>query len=376
MPPLSVLIKPASSLCNLRCRYCFYYDLSNNRDVKSYGIMTLEDLETLVKKAFDYAEGVCTFAFQGGEPTIAGLDFFKQLMVLEKKYNVKNIQVNNSLQTNGTLITEEWAKFLHDNNFLVGVSIDGPKDINDLNRVDDKEKSTFPRVMETIRLFNKYKVEYNVLSVVSAANAKHAKKVYKFYKANDFKYVQIITCLDPLLEVPGQHKYSLTPKLYATFLKDLFDAWYEDVIKGEGISIRRFDNLIGMLMGYPAEECGMLGRCQCEFVIEADGGVYPCDFYVNDEWLMGNFKDKSFKELRESENATRFIDVSLHVDPNCRTCPYAPICKGGCRRSREPFQNGKPSLNYFCPAYKEFYGYALPKLQDLAARLRRNMNQR
>lgn len=376
MPPLSVLIKPASSLCNLRCRYCFYYDLSNNRDVKSYGIMTVEDLETLVKKAFDYAEGVCTFAFQGGEPTIAGLDFFKQLMVFEKKYNVNNIQVNNALQTNGTLITEEWAKFLHDNNFLVGVSIDGPKDINDLNRVDENAKSVYPRIMDTIKLFNKYKVEYNVLSVVSAANAKHAKKVYKFYKANDFRYVQIIACLDPLLEVPGKNKYSLTPKLYATFLKDLFDAWYEDVIKGEGISIRRFDNLIGMLMGYPAEECGMLGRCQCEFVIEADGGVYPCDFYVNDEWLMGNFKDKSFKELRESENAQRFIDVSLHVDPNCKTCPYAPICKGGCRRTREPFQDGKPSLNYFCPAFKEFYGYALPKLQDLAARLRRNMNQR
>ena len=165
MPPISVLIKPASSLCNMRCKYCFYADITDNREVKSYGIMSEETLENLIKKAFEYASGSATFAFQGGEPTLAGLDFYRKLLQLEQKYNVKKIPVQNAIQTNGYVIDEEWAKFLAENKFLVGLSLDGTRDIHDSLRVDAAGKGTFSRVEKTAKLFKKHGVEFNILCV-------------------------------------------------------------------------------------------------------------------------------------------------------------------------------------------------------------------
>ncbi len=366
MPPLNLLIKPASGNCNLRCKYCFYYSIIENREKKSYGIMDIKTLEELVKKAFQYAEVSCTFSFQGGEPTLAGLDFYKKLIQFEKKYNKKNIQVNNALQTNGMVIDNEWAKFLADNSFLVGLSLDGPKNINDVNRVYPNNKGSFSKVMNTVELFNKYKIEYNILSVVNAFVARHAHKTYNFFKKNNFKYLQFIPCLDPLNEKPGGYEYSLTPKRYSQFLKTLFDCWYNDIVNGDKISIRTFDNYIGMLMGYRPEACGMLGECQCHFVVEADGGVYPCDFYVIDEWYLGNLKEKELGELKDCDTAKRFIETSRFIDPECNECKWARLCRGGCRRTREPFENGKPVLNYYCLAYKEFFEYSIERMLNLA----------
>lgn len=371
MPPVSLLIKPASSLCNIRCKYCFYHSIAENRQTESYGIMTVDLLEIMVKKALEYADHACTFAFQGGEPTLAGLDFFKKLIELEKKYNTKKVQINNALQTNGIVIDEEWAKFLHENNFLVGLSLDGPKDIHDANRVDARDTGTFNKVMHTVELFNKYKVEYNILFVVNGYVARHASKIYNFFKKHNFRYLQFIPCLDALHEQPGENEFSLKPERFTYFLKSLFDLWYEDIVKGDMISIRYFDNLVGMFMGYRPEACGMTGICQCQFVVEADGGVYPCDFYVIDQWHLGNIQDKSLEELRSSENGQKFIEDSKHVDPKCRECKWLNLCRGGCRRSREPFVEGKPALNYYCPSYMEFFEYAAPKMQKIATMLSR-----
>ena len=366
MKAISVLIKPASGNCNLRCKYCFYNSIIRNRETENYGMMDLDTLEILVKKVFESADIACTFAFQGGEPTLVGLDFYKTLIELQKKYNTKNIQVNNALQTNGIVIDDNWAKFLNKNNFLVGLSLDGPKDIHDTNRTDVNKKGSYNTVMNAVRLFNKYGVEYNILFVVNAYVARHITKIYNFFKKQKFNYLQFIPCLDPLEEKPGGHEYSLTPEKYATFLKTLFDLWHEDVVKGKMISIRTFDNYIGMLLGYRPEACGMMGECNCQFVIEADGGVYPCDFYVYDDWYMGNIKEQSFEELYNSNTAKNFIDVSKHVSPECKQCKWANICRGGCRRTREPFENGKPVLNYYCPSYMEFFEYAMPRMQQLA----------
>lgn len=369
MPSLNFLIKPSSSLCNLRCKYCFYHSLSEKRNVKSYGLMSLETLETIVKKGLSEAYPSCTFAFQGGEPTLIGLDFFKKLIEFEKKYNKRGIQINNVLQTNATLINEEWAKFLAENKFLVGISLDGPKDIHDFHRVDAEGKGSYNRVMKGISYLNKYNVEYNILFVVTSIVARHGKKIYDFYKKNNFNYLQFIQCLDPLGEPFGSNKYSLTPEAYGRFLNDIFDKWYEDVLKGENISIRYFDNLLGMLTGQAPEACGMSGVCSCEFVIEADGGVYPCDFYVVDKWYMGNIKDMSFEELFYSKAAQDFIKVSTHVDEKCKNCKWFAICRGGCRRHREPINNDIPSLNYFCKSYQMFFEHSISRLQMLASRM-------
>jgi uncharacterized protein len=361
-----MLIKPASGNCNLRCKYCFYNDVAENRATENYGIMKVDTLEKLVQRAFDYAENAVTFAFQGGEPTLAGLDFYKNLIEFERKYNKKNIQVNNAIQTNGMVIDDKWAKFLADNKFLVGLSLDGPKEIHDTNRTDSKGKGSFNKVMNTVQIFDKYNVEYNILFVVNAFVARHISKIYNFFRKHNFGYIQFIPCQDPLNEKPGQHAYSLTPERYAEFLKKLFDLWYGDFIKRNMVSVRMFDNYVGMLMGYKAEACGMLGECMCQFVVEADGGVYPCDFYVIDEWYLGNLLDSGLAELRESESAQHFIETSRSVDLKCKECKWFGMCRGGCRRTREPFEHGKPVLNYHCASYMEFFEYAFPRMKKMA----------
>lgn len=371
MPPLSLLIKPVSSNCNLQCKYCFYHSIAENRQIKSYGTMTIDSLELIVKKALKYSEYICTFAFQGGEPTLAGLDFYKKLVEFEKKYNVNNIKINNAIQTNGILIDEAWAKFLSENNFLVGISLDGPKDIHDNNRISANSKGSFNKVMNAINLFNRFKVEYNVLCVVDAHVARHANKVYNFFKANKLNYLQFIACLDPLNEQGKTYEYSLDSTRYAYFLKSLFDFWYNDIVAGNMVSIRYFDNLVGMLMGYRNEACGMSGVCECQFVIEADGGVYPCDFYASDQWLMGNIKDMDIEELAGTEQVKAFINSSKYIDSKCASCKWFKLCRGGCRRLREPFEDEKPGLNRYCSAYYEFFDYSYERLVYLARRFSR-----
>lgn len=371
MPPLSILIKPASSNCNLRCKYCFYHSLAENRETRSYGIMSTELLELIVKKALEFSSGSCTLAFQGGEPTVAGLDFYKKLMEFEEKYNTKKVRINNAIQTNGVLMNDDWARFLADNKFLTGISLDGPKDIHDLNRIDSTGEGSFKEVMNTIGLFNKYGVEYNILCVVNNNTARHIGKIYRFFKKNNFKFLQFIPCLDPLGEPYGSREFSLTPESYTSFLKTSFDLWYEDIIKGERISIRYFDNLVMMLMGYYPEACDMAGQCRSQFVIEADGGVYPCDFYVTDDWHLGNIRDMGFYDLKHCNTGRNFEEVSRHVDTRCKQCRWASLCRGGCRRCREPFVDGKPGLNHFCESYREFFDYAFKRLQHVAAILMR-----
>ena len=366
MPPLSVLIKPASSGCNLRCKYCFYYSLADNREIKSFGLMGQETLEMVVAKALSFADQSCTIAFQGGEPTLTGLGFYRALSVLEKKHNTKKLRIQRAIQTNGLIVDEEWARFFADEEYLVGLSLDGPRDVHDLNRLDAGNNGSFARVMKAVDLFNKHRVAYNILFVVNAVVARHADKVYSFFKKNGFRYLQFIPCLDPLQESPGLHEYSLRPDRYTVFLKTIFDRWYEDFTHDDLVSIRYFDNLVGLILGYPPEACGMSGECTCQFVVEADGGVYPCDFYVNDEWLLGNIKESGFADLRQSDRARAFVEASRHVDPSCAACRWFNLCRGGCRRTREPFTDGKPALNYFCPSYLEFFDYAGDRLVEVA----------
>lgn len=366
MPPLSLLIKPASSNCNLKCKYCFYNDISEKRLHKSYGTMSFDTLESIVTKALKHAEQVCFFSFQGGEPTLAGLNFYIELVRLQKKYNAKNIKIINSIQTNGIIINKEWAQFLASYNFLVGISLDGPKNINDINRLDTDGNSIFNKTMNTIRLLNEYKVEYNILFVVNSYSAKHASMIYNFFKKNNFKYIQFIPCLDKLNEKPGHSNYSLLPELFTSFLKVFFDIWYHDIIKGNITSIRYFDNILQIIMGNDYENCGMGGVCSCQFVIEADGSTYPCDFYVIDKWYMGNIIEKSIAELENSESCKNFIKTSSFIEIKCISCRWLDICKGGCRRNRQSFIEGNLTLNYYCDSYMEFFEYSFESFVKLA----------
>lgn len=374
MPPIQLLIKPASGSCNLRCKYCFYYDEMQNRETVNYGIMSTETLEAVVKRTLEFADGECGFAFQGGEPTLAGLDFFKELIRLEKAHNHKGVHISNSIQTNGYRLDEEWAAFLAENHFLVGLSLDGIKHTHDALRKAADGSASFEAVMKTVDLFNRYHVEYNILTVVNRLTAAKAEKIYAFYAKNHFHYLQFIACLDPLGEPAGGRDYSLTPEAYGDFLIKLFDLWYLDLQKGEQPYIRQFENYIALLMGYEPESCEQKGHCSIQFVVEADGSVYPCDFYVLDRYRMGNFKENTVEELAENGRATGFVKDSLEPDPECKTCPYGMLCRGGCRRNRETGADGSLGKNCFCGAYKRFFEAALPRLRQIAARL--SMEQR
>jgi uncharacterized protein len=366
MPPINVLIKPASSACNLRCQYCFYYDESEKRRQFNYGMMTATTLETIVCKTLECGDTQVGFAFQGGEPTLAGLGFYQKLLELQQKYNWKKVKVSNAIQTNGLLINTDWAQFLAENHFLVGLSLDGPKDVHDRNRIDGNGQGSFNRVMKTVALFNQHRVEYNVLSVVTKAVARHIGQVYNFFvNKQGFRYLQFIPCLDGLGEEPGQSPYSLSPELYEEFLKRLFDLWYRDFQNGRRLSIRMFDNILQLLLGYPPESCDMKGHCSANPVIEADGSVYPCDFYVLDKWKMGNIMVDGFPEMLQCEAARAFVAVSHGIAVQCGACQFYPVCRGGCRRHYEPISDDRiTQRNYFCRAYQGFYQYALPRFYE------------
>lgn len=370
MGAMSIMIKPASGLCNMRCRYCFYLDELANREAPDLRVMDEETLEAVLGEILRHATGSCVIAFQGGEPTLAGLDFFRRAVELERKLNVNRCRIENVIQTNGTRLDAEWAEFFAKERFLVGVSLDGSKELHDLNRVDAAGKGTYGRVIGAVKLLQKYKVAFNILTVVTAQTCRHARQVYRFFEKNGLPYQQYIACLDPLDAERGRYPWSLTPALYGQFLKDLFDCWYADAAAGRPRYNRYFDNLLEILAGRRPEACGMLGFCSAQIVVEADGSVYPCDFYVLDRWKLGNFRTDTLETIEEKRRKLGFIEQSAKHHPDCLACKWQMLCRGGCRRDRANTADGPLGKNYFCQAYMDFFDYAYPRLQALA-RMRR-----
>ena len=367
MPALGVLIKPVSGSCNMRCRYCFYRDMMNKRETACCGIMSEDTLEQLIRQAFAYADTGCTFIFQGGEPTLRGLPFYERLIELVAAYNIRRLPVNYAFQTNGYTIDETWASFFAKHRFLVGLSVDGTKDIHNYFRPDQRDNGTFSAVLRSAACLDRAGVFYNILTVITAQLARHIEQVYSFYKKNRWSYQQYIPCLDPLGEPRGQERFSLTPSDYAAFLKKLFDLWYADLCTDKPVSIRYFDDLLLILKGYPPQSCGMVGQCSCQNVIEADGSVYPCDFYVLDDWKLGNIREQSFAQLHASPRAAAFIAASRPLPQKCRQCPWQALCRNGCRRDRLGISKEESGENYYCAAFQEFLAYASPRLACLAS---------
>ena len=377
MPAASILIKPTSANCNMNCSYCFYKCLSSNREQYSKGFMSEETLEELVRQAIAYADGSLTFAFQGGEPTLAGINFYKKALELQKKYNTKHLYIENTIQTNGLLIDDAWAKFLAENHFLVGLSLDGPRKLHDCYRKDTEGNGTFERLMETVNLFVRYRVDYNVVSVITNETAKKASFLYKFWKRNGFPFIQFIPCMDEEhRRIPDAEKscFAVEPVQYGRFLCEIFDLWYADFKQGTAMDIRMFSNLAQIAAGFQAEECGLNGCCNCYFAVEGDGSVYPCDFYCMDEWKLGTVAD-GFAFLFASDKSKEFMLTSHHVAEKCKICPYFTLCRGGCRRWRESLLNEKLPVNKLCPAYELFFAHAGGQIAELGVFLRQKFSK-
>lgn len=360
MKKLSFLIKPASSSCNLTCRYCFYADVSEHRQMKSNGVMQEDTMQALIDQALCALDddGELTFAFQGGEPTLAGLGYFRSFTTYVTKNKKAHQKIHYALQTNAMVLNDAWCSFFHEFNFLLGVSLDGYKENHDYFRLTTGSKATYKDVMRAISYLRKHNVPFNILTVLSKQLAKHPKKLYDFYQKQEFAYIQLIPCLAGLDE--EKNPFALTPKLFAQFYKQFYAYWLMEMEKGMYRSIGLFDNIIPMFADIPPQQCGMLGSCSLQLVVESDGSIYPCDFYVLDEYKGGNIKDSNLIDIIQSKQMQGFLKEEKTMCSKCATCSFLSICHGNCKR-----MNSLYFSEDYC-GYQEFLTYAYPTIQKIA----------
>ena len=353
--PLSIMVKPASSACNLRCEYCFYTAVAKKREVFDKGMLSLETSEKMIFSAFECSKDFVGFVFQGGEPLIRGIDFYREFVSLVKKYNTSGAEVSFAVQTNGTLLNDEWCEFFRENNFLVGVSLDGNEEQNKY-RVYPDGSASFGDIMGGIELLKKHNVQFNVLSVLTKNLANTFRDSYKFFKSMGFSYLQYIPCLRDFDS--DDDVYVMNNEDYLNYLNSAFRMYYNARLRGTPFSIRQFDNFVLLAHGSCPEQCGMKGGCSEQFVVEGDGSVYPCDFYCNDEQCLGNINDTSFAQMRKNKKALDFISSSFEKKDECNECKYYYLCRGGgCKRNNASFN--------YCETYKKFFSQNEGKILSL-----------
>ena len=366
-PPItSLLIKPASAVCNLDCSYCFYLD----READPYKAlparrMSLETLERLVDGYLFYSYPNSVFAFQGGEPTLAGLPFFEKLVDLQQRLGRNGQSVSNAMQTNAMLLDKSWCDLFRTYQWLLGVSLDGPEEVHDLYRYNKDGHGTWKRVMESVELLKKHGVEFNILCVLSQANVGKAKDLYRFYRRLGIDNVQYI----PLAEFDGEGNplpYTITAEQYGRFLCETFDAWWPERRR---MRIRFFDNLAEALAGQKPGTCTMHETCDSYVVVEYNGDVYPCDFFVEGGWKLGNVELDSWPEIARRTRRYSFASKKTLAHPECQVCEYQSICHGGCPKFRHGPHRRFDDLDYFCQAYKMIYARANGPLKEEVRKL-------
>ncbi len=368
MPDITVMVKPASGLCNMCCKYCFYMDELKHRAECTLSCMSEAVMKKVIMETLQFAENTCTYVFQGGEPTLAGLDFYKKWLEYEKVHNVNQVHIYHSIQTNGLLLDDQWCDFLKENRFLVGISLDGIQELHDEYRRNRSGNGTFQNVIKNIERCKARGIDFNILTVVTNQLALQIEDVYRFYKEQGFQYQQYIACLDPLDMELGQQQYSLQPDIYGEFLIKLFRLWKADFLAGEGVSIRLFENYLCILLGMPIESCEQRGVCGCQTVIEADGSVYPCDFYAIDEYKIGSLAFEDMQSVERRRRQKKFIEASLNHSESCKECRYFRLCRGGCRRHRDGVGDLQ-GHNIFCSSYRIFFDACLNELLQFAEML-------
>ena len=337
MKRLTVMIKPASSLCDMRCKYCFYCDVAAARQVASMGVMRCETAAALIANVFSVlcAGDHITFAFQGGEPTLAGLDFFTFFVEKVKQAAPPKVRVYYALQTNGLALADAktggaWAHFFKENDFLIGLSLDGDSALHNEHRVDAMGKGTFSRVMAAKNILDRQGISYNVLCVLTAETARRAKRLWEFILRKGIRHIQFIPCLAPLDGTPSGA--ALTSQKFYQFYAAFFPLWKKEAAWGNMVHVRLFEDLMGLFAAGQAVTCGIGGGCTPQIIVEADGSVYPCDFYVLDNYKTGNLATENLREVFEATAGGAFLQEKRPLPAACAGCPYSPWCAGGCKR--------------------------------------------
>lgn len=350
MSNITALIKPASYMCNLNCKYCFYCDEVSNRASETASVMEYKTAENLIKKVFEYSgeNADVNFMFQGGEPLLAGADFFKFFCCTAEQLKPEGSSINYSLQTNGTLIDDKFTEIFSKYNFLIGVSLDGDEETHNRLRSD-----SYNDVIAGIEKIKTANVDFNIISVITSFTDPY--KLYEFYTENKFTDVQLIYCLNPL---DGTYAdYSLNADQLARFKKRFFNKWFSGINNGTEMYVREFENLIMFLNTGEYEQCGFLGECTPQLVVEADGTVYPCDFYCLDDFKCSNINDCGLNDIIRCDGIKNFMNLQVEKNKLCNICEVKNYCNGGCKRYRYLYN----SVNGYCPQ-RDFLSHALSKL--------------
>lgn len=366
----SLLIKPASALCNLDCAYCFYLDRESDPYANApQRFMTLETLERLVDTYLFYSYPNAVFAFQGGEPTLLGLKFYEKLVEFQKQYGRDGQSVSNALQTNGLLIDDAWAELFREYNWLVGLSLDGPEEVHDTYRVNRAGRGSWRRVMQALEVLQRHRVEFNVLCVLSQANVDKPKQLYQFFKSLGVDNIQYIP-LSEFFPDGTPMPFTITPEQYGRFLCETFELWWPDRRK---IRIRFFDNLAEAVAGIKPGSCTLHETCDSYVVVEYNGDVYPCDFFVESRWKLGNILVDSWPEIARRRRRYEFALNKTILHPECQRCEWLSICRRGCPKFRHAPRRNFEDLDYFCPAYKMVYPRVVEPLKKEVERLLRTI---
>jgi uncharacterized protein len=372
MRSFTLLIKPSGSDCNLDCTYCFYKTRSPEFG-RGKQRMSDEVLETLVRDYMRLDFPVAGFAWQGGEPTLMGIDFYRRVVELQKKYGRPGCQVSNALQTNAVLLDDEWCRFLHNYKFLLGISIDGPKEFHDYYRCNHSGAGTFDKVVAAIQKCKEYQVEWNTLTLLNAKNAEHPEEVFDFLVGLGTRFLQFIPCAEWDSSAGRIADFSVTPQQYGEFLCRLFDRWLE--YGPTNLSVRDFDSILSYYITGEHSICMFQRQCNQYVVVEHTGDVFCCDFFVEPRWRIGNILDTPIDKLATDGRNRLFARVKGHLNDKCLLCRYLSICRGGCMKDRAVFNKEDFSReSYFCRSYKQFFDYALPKLMQIAARIKTGIN--
>lgn len=368
MPPFSLLVKPASTNCNLRCRYCFYRDVGTSHPEPVRRRMDDATLDRLIAGYMANAQPIHTFCWQGGEPTLMGVRFFRRAVELQVAYAQPGTQIANGLQTNGTLLDDEFAAFLGEYRFLVGVSLDGPAAVHDSERRTPGGQASHATVLSGIDCLRRNRVEFNILTLVNRANVSKPVEVYNYLVEQGFLYHQYIECVEFASDGTLQ-QFAITGPEWGDFLCQLFDRWYpRDTHR---VSVRLFDMVLAKIVDGVANTCTSSEDCRKYFVVEYNGDIYPCDFYVKQSRKLGNIMTDNWASLWESSAYAAFGEQKRKWNAMCVSCPFLQFCMGDCTKNRGGPENPAPTrLSHLCEGWRRFYRHTLPRFQELAEQIR------
>jgi len=365
MNALSFLIKPASHLCNLDCSYCFYKKTEAiYPDDKVF--MSVETVEALIQKALGYGASMNSFCWQGGEPTLLGTDFYRKVVERQNHYQQANQVVENSLQTNGLLLDSAWCDLFTRHHILVGLSLDGPAEIHDRHRTSANGKGSFQKVLHKVDLLRRHRVEFNILTLLTDANIRQPDKLYAFFRSHDFNWLQFIPCFEHDSHSGDSLPYSISGTDLGKFYRRMFDLWLEDGFPY--VSVRLFEDILIYMLDGVHTSCCWNKRCNSYIVVEHNGDCYPCDFFVDPAWKLGNICEDTLEFIIANPLRDKFAGMKSDFPHACRDCRWESFCNADCTRHRKSVSGKYDRQSEFCVAWKMLLEHIEPRATELARR--------